>query len=417
MSKLLEQIKNVEKKAYSIKDFGRVVTGKTPSKDNPEDWGEKIDFITPTDIKTDSKFYSGSNRKLSDTGIDRFKKMIIPAGSVLVTCIGTVGKVVMNREKALSNQQINSIVVENKDFDEDYVFYKVLSLVPVIQSSAIGSTMPIINKSSFEEIEFKAPDLAAQKKIASILSAYDEKIENNNKIIKNLEQMAQTIFNEWFVNFKFPGYEKVKKVDSEMGEIPEGWEVKDLGSLIDVSGGFSYKGEYLSSIKSETLLVTMGNISPNNRFNFDSIRYYNGEFPSKFLLRPGDIALATRDVTQDRAILGAPLVIPEILRDKKILLATNMYAVRNLSDIDNLFFFHLFKSDSYRERMITSAKGSNILMLTKDTILGFRLILPARTYVDKYLKIARNIKITIESCVEENIFLKSQRDQLLAKLI
>jgi type I restriction enzyme S subunit len=294
--------------------------------------------------------------------------------------------------------------------DRNYFYYLLLSKKP--RSYGYERHFKYL-----KEVEVKVPNLPTQKKIAKILSAYDEKIENNNLIIKKLEATAQILFDEWFVNFRFPGYEKVKFVDSEMGEIPEGWEVKKLGDLIDVSGGFSYKGEYLSDIKSETLLVTMGNISSNDRFNFNSVRYYNGEFPSKFLLKPGDIALATRDVTQDRAILGAPLVIPELLKNKNVLLATNMYAVKNLSDIDNIFFFHLFRSDSYRERMVTSAKGSNILMLTKDTILDFKFILPARIYIDEYLKVAKNIKITIESCVEENISLKSQRDQLLTRLI
>jgi type I restriction enzyme S subunit len=78
------------------------------------------------------------------------------------------------------------------------------------------------------------PDLKIQEKIAEILSVYDSKIETNNKIIKNLEATTQTIFNEWFVNFCFPGYEKAKMVEGEMGEIPEGWEVKKVSELFTV---------------------------------------------------------------------------------------------------------------------------------------------------------------------------------------
>src|SRR3990167_1910401 len=83
----------------------------------------------------------------------------------------------------------------------------------------------------FVMLQFLVPPHNEQKRIAEVLSAFDEKIENNNRIIKALDETAQAIFKEWFVKFRFPGYEKVKLVDSELGEIPKGWEVKRLGDL------------------------------------------------------------------------------------------------------------------------------------------------------------------------------------------
>jgi len=236
MSKLLEQINTTERKMYRIKDMGHVITGKTPSKDNPLDWGNEVDFITPTDFGESQKYLSNIKRKISQDGVIRYKNMILPPESIIVTCIGSdMGKVIVSKNKALTNQQINSIIVNKNSFDLNFSYYVLKSLYPTLRSIAEegGSTMPIITKSVFEQIEFKAPDLPTQKKIAEILSAYDEKIENNNKIIKNLELTAQTIFNEWFVNFNFPEHEKVKMVESDMEEIPEGWEVKSVLDVID----------------------------------------------------------------------------------------------------------------------------------------------------------------------------------------
>ncbi|MFA7290220.1 MAG: restriction endonuclease subunit S [Melioribacteraceae bacterium] len=221
---------------YRIKDMGHVITGKTPSKDNPLDWGNEVDFITPTDFGESQKYLSNIKRKISQDGVIRYKNMILPPESIIVTCIGSdMGKVIVSKNKALTNQQINSIIVNKNSFDLNFSYYVLKSLYPTLRSIAEegGSTMPIITKSVFEQIEFKAPDLPTQKKIAEILSAYDEKIENNNKIIKNLELTAQTIFNEWFVNFNFPEHEKVKMVESDMEEIPEGWEVKSVLDVID----------------------------------------------------------------------------------------------------------------------------------------------------------------------------------------
>jgi type I restriction enzyme S subunit len=98
---------------------------------------------------------------------------------------------------------------------------------------AAATTFPAFRPEVLSEMEIEIPDLSTQKKIAEILSAYDSKIENNNKIIKNLEATAQAIFDEWFINFRFPGYEKVKIIEGEMGEIPTGWEVKSVLDVIE----------------------------------------------------------------------------------------------------------------------------------------------------------------------------------------
>jgi len=102
------------------------------------------------------------------------------------------------------------------------------------EQSMIGASgRQRVEREAFEKIEIEIPeDINEQKRIADILSAFDDKIEVNNKIIKTLETMAQEVFKEWFVRFRFPGWEKVKFVDSELGKIPEGWEVKNIMKII-----------------------------------------------------------------------------------------------------------------------------------------------------------------------------------------
>ena len=102
-------------KEYAIKNLGVVVTGKTPSKDYPEDWGVEMPFVTPTDYKNYRKKIFSSERKISKSGIARFKKNILPKNSILVTCIGSdMGKVAIAQIPVLTNQQINSIISDNK---------------------------------------------------------------------------------------------------------------------------------------------------------------------------------------------------------------------------------------------------------------------------------------------------------------
>jgi type I restriction enzyme S subunit len=155
-----------------------------------------------------------------------------------------MGEVVMTCAKSFTNQQINSIV-PNGDVDPDFLYY---SFVPRKQellslASAIGVRTPILNKSAFCNLRMMLPPIATQRKIAATLSAYDDLIENNTQRIKILEEMAQALYREWFVRFRFPGHEKVKMVDSPMGKIPEEWEVKKLGEVLELAYGKALKAD------------------------------------------------------------------------------------------------------------------------------------------------------------------------------
>ncbi len=112
-----------------------------------------------------------------------------------------------------------------------------------IANQAIGATLPNLNTSILRSIPVKVPPLPIQRRIADILSAYDDLIENNQRRIKILEEMARSLYREWFVDFRFPGHESAKFVDSPLGKIPEGWEVTSLGQhLTALESGKRPKG-------------------------------------------------------------------------------------------------------------------------------------------------------------------------------
>ena len=217
-----------------IKEVGRVVTGKTPPTRIKEYFGKKFPFITPTDIIGNSRFIDYPARYLSDKGYEYQRNLAIPSNTVCFTCIGsTVGKMAMTNRLSFTNQQINSIIVDSNIADYRYIFYLLKIEVERIKNYAGGAAKPIVSKSIFEEISIPCPPLPIQHKIASILSAYDDLIELNERRIKILEEMARLIYKEWVVKFRFPGYEKVKMVKSELGMIPEGWEVRKVEELVE----------------------------------------------------------------------------------------------------------------------------------------------------------------------------------------
>lgn len=142
----------------TLGDFGDVITGKTPSSDNPEDFGTEIPFVTPGDFQHYKKFAIGTDRMLSEIGKHRLKGKVLPVGSVIVTCIGSdMGKVAVASEDCITNQQMNSIVL-TKNENSDYLFYSLTSMSEELKAMALGSsTMPLLNKSDFEKIAIPIP--------------------------------------------------------------------------------------------------------------------------------------------------------------------------------------------------------------------------------------------------------------------
>ena len=141
-----------------ISDFGEVVTGKTPSSDNPEDFGKDFPFITPGDFTKSGKYIIKTDRQLSRIGVHRLKNKTVPKDSIIVTCIGSdMSKVAITSEDSITNQQINAIVVAQKELSE-YLFHRLNAMSNELKSMALGSsTMPLLNKSEFEKISIPIP--------------------------------------------------------------------------------------------------------------------------------------------------------------------------------------------------------------------------------------------------------------------
>jgi type I restriction enzyme S subunit len=214
-----------------IGDLGRVVTGKTPPSAQPELFGELHPFLTPTDIDGFAR-YIEPGRFLSPEGRSYQHRLMLPERAVCVVCIGaTIGKVCMTGRPSFTNQQINSVVVNEAEHDPFFVYHLLTTLKDELKANAGGAATPIINKTAFSEIQVCVPPLPVQRRIAGILSAYDELIENSQRRVRLLEEMARAFYCEWFVHFRFPGHESVPRLPSALGDIPQGWEVKPLSAL------------------------------------------------------------------------------------------------------------------------------------------------------------------------------------------
>lgn len=387
-------------KYVEIHELGEIVTGKTPPTENLDFYGGEYPFITPSDIVSfDKKYLQSTDRTLSALGANKIKSSKLPANSICFVCIGsTIGKMCMTNCASYTNQQINSII-PNEKCDSDYLFYLLRYANEYFRSigAGTGSGKGIVNKTIFSKTKMQISEKKEhQQRIASILSAYDDLIENNNKRIKILEQMADNLYKEWFA------YEKIKDISKEVR----------LKEIISIIRGVSYTTEEIET-EEGTNLANLKNIQAYGGFRRDGLKLYAGKYKKEQIVSCGDLIMGVTDMTQDRRTVGYVALVPQVEGISVI----SADLIRISSPIPNVFLYAMFKYGNVSKYISQFANGANVLHLKPQAILGIKILLPQQTLIDKYVNIASKFFNEIEYLSQMNCNLTKQRDMLLPRLM
>lgn len=384
MSKLLKQL---NKESHQLKDLTSLVSrGITPSYVE----GDGITVLNQKCIRNWVISYLDS--RLTDKTKINSKNKMLEIGDILVcsTGVGTLGRVAQVNtldKPTIVDSHVSIIRPESKKVNPYFLGYIIKKSEKIIESLAEGSTgQTELPRTKLEEFELELPPRTAQNQIVNIIKNYDTKIENSNKIIKNLELTAQTIFNEWFVNFKFTGYEKVKMIESEMGEIPEGWNVGNIETICNrLPSGKVFKESDLSvngttPVYDQSSKGTIGSHNEDPAFNADI---------NNPTLTFGDHTCRVQLICEPFSL--GPNTIP--LSEKN-----------NYSPIFTFFLIKdLIEQREYKRHW--------------NELVSNNLIIPNLVLVNEFVRTVKPFIKEINFLEKENISLKSQRDQLLAKLI
>lgn len=168
---------------------------------------------------------------ISKDGLDNSSAKMIPQNSVIVAMYGqgdTAGRVAINKIPLTTNQACCNLIIDETKACYEFVYYQLVTLYEKMVSLKNGGAQPNLNAAIIKSMEIKLPPLKTQRYIADILSSYDNLIENNQKQIKLLEEAAQRLYKEWFVDLRFPGHENTEIVDG----VPEGWIKEEIGKII-----------------------------------------------------------------------------------------------------------------------------------------------------------------------------------------
>ena len=383
-----------------VSDLGKVITGKTPRTSILENYGGKIPFLTPSDNLSE-KFSPTTSKTLTKIGLNEVKNCLLPSKSICVSCIGSdLGKVVLTKKPTVTNQQFNSIV-PNEENDADFIYY----LMTVVGKhlnylSKTSTAVPIINKSTFANYEIEIPNIKEQKRIGKILSSLDDKIELNRRINDNLEQQAQALFKSWFVDFE--PFKKGKFIDSELGMIPEGWQVEELGNItnsITEKVGKRTDVKVLSPVNTGDLLLSEEYFT--KQVYSKTLAKYIMVAPNDFAYNPARINIGSIGMnTFDFSGCVSPVYV--VFRCEK----------------EYHHFFNIFKATkNFKEEVNTRAIGGVRQTLSYKDFSLIKIVYPPKEVVEQFNKIYSHIMTLIKKNVLENKRLHQTRDTLLPKLM
>lgn len=369
--------------SVKVAELGKVVTGKTPKTAIPENYGGDIPFLTPSDDMS-VKYVNATAKTLSEKGVAEVKNALLPPDSVCVSCIGSdLGKVVITTENTVTNQQINSIIVDKEHFDVSFIYYAMLILGKKLNFISKTSTaVPIVNKSSFSSYEIMCPSLEQQKTIAAILSSLDSKIECNREINDNLQQQAKSLYEEMFLNN--PDADMVSGTLSDIATITMGQSPSGSSYNEESVGEVFYQGR-----------AEFG-------FRFPTRRLFTTE--PKRMAEPGDVLLSVRapvgdlNVAYEKCCIGRGLgAIHSKTGDSSFMLYT-MFALKPQLDVFN-------------------GEGTVFGSINRDGLSNLPVNIPSAEEIAKFEAVVRPMDNLIRTNYEEICRLQSIRDSLLPKLM
>lgn len=436
-----------------LEEIGQIVTGKTPSSNVIGAFSSSgIPFVTPKDMDG-RRWIETTERYLSEAGRQSLKNYLIPKDSVAVSCIGSdMGKAILLKKDSVTNQQINTIIVDASKHNPKYIYYVLSLKQEELKSIAGGSATPILNKGHFSKVVIELPDKVDQDNIVQVLDSLDCKIELNNQINQTLESIAQAIFKSWFIDFE-PVRAKIaakqegkdpelaamcvisgkseaeleqmakediaelqataalfpdELVESELGDVPKGWELQSLYDTADFINGAAFKAKDFSSNTEGLPIIKIAELKQGLSAQ---TKYTNLSFDQKYRVRSGDIFYSWS---------GSPETSLDVFKwfGGDGWLNQHIFKINTESKGKTYFVYYLLK---YLKptliRLATNKQTTGLGHITVADMKSLQVIKPEEHLFLRYAKIVAPFYEKESLLKQEIINLAMLRDTLLPKLL
>jgi type I restriction enzyme S subunit len=390
---------------------GIIRTGPFGTQLHQSDYKEDgVPVVMPKNIVGD-KLLEDDIARIGEEDVVRLSQHVLNEGDIVYGRRGDIGRQALITKKEsgwLCGTGCLRISLGNSVMTPRFLHYylRQTDVIGWIYNQAIGATMPNLNTGILRSVPIKYPPIETQRKIASILSAYDDLIENNTRRIKILEEMAQAIYREWFVSFRFPGYEQVKMVDSPLGRVPEGRAVVPVTMAVEVNPRTKIPKE------GEKPFVPMGSLS-NDSMLITDIETRDGNSGSKF--KNGDTLFARITPCLENGKTG----YVQFLSDAEaIAFGSTEFIVLRSRTLCPEYVYLMARSSEFRDNAIKSMSGATGRQRVSERCFEqFFIAQPDAETLTRFSGFSAQMFKQIFLLADKNQNLREARDLLLPKLI
>lgn len=387
-----------------LSDLVDVIGGGTPKTTEESYWNGSIPWLSVKDFCGDKKYVYNTEKSITVEGLNNSSTKLLHKDNIIISARGTVGELAMIPYDMAFNQSCFGLIPKGNN-DPHFVYYLLKDKVRSLKSQTQGSVFDTITKATFDRIECADYSEEDQRRIASILSSLDRKIELNNKINADLEEMAQAIFKNWFVDFE--PFKNGKFVDSELGMIPEGWKVGTLGD--------------------------MGTIVCGKTPSKANSNYYGGDIP--FIKIPdmhGNVFVESSEdrLTEQGSLSQIKKIIPPYSLMVSCIATVGLVSINTKPSHTNQqintviphnksALFYLYQYIKNNEELLKNMGrgGTTTLNVNTKSFSNIRLLIPSEIALEQFHRVVEGLFKKIELNLHESRTLSLLRDTLLPRLM
>ena len=388
---------SLEWKTVELKSIANVTMGQSPKSEFYNDNFEGMPFLQGN--KTFGDKYPSF--ELYTTSI----KKVAEKNSVLMSVRAPVGDLNIAQEDICIGRGVCGL--QMKKGDNEFLYYLLKANISHLINKESGTVFGSINKNDIETFEVTLPKSSDdQMKILTILKNIDKKIDICKNLNRNLQNLIKILYKEYFESF-------------ELDNVPDDWELVNIGSIIDIYNGYSYKGAELQ--ESDCGMVTIKNFNRDGSFRIDGFKeiVYSNKIKKHHFINENDVLISCTDVTQDADIIGNCIIVLDKQNYDELIMSMDLVKIESkISEINNFLLASIFKSYNFKKHILGYVNGTTVLHLDKKGIKKFKIALP------KDLSELKNISERFEliyaeiQCNQKEINkLTKLRDTLLPKLM
>lgn len=393
-------------KSYKLSEIITLIGGGTPKTTKIEYWGGDIPWLSVKDFNNDFRYVYTTEKTITRLGLEQSSTTLLQKDDIIISARGTVGETAMIPYPMAFNQSCYGIRAKRNLVDSIFLYYLLKTSIKSLKNNAHGSVFDTITRDTFDGITIDLPPLPIQKKIAAILSSLDDKIEQNTRMNKVLEEIARALFHRWFVEFEFPNAEGKpyksaggKMVESEMGRVPEGWKVGTIGEIANITMGQSPSGD-----------------SYNEEGNGEVFYQGRAEFGSRFPTRRLFTTEPKRMAEKGAVLMSVRAPVGDLnIATEKCCIGRGLAAIQSMYNHPSFILYTMINLK--RELNVFNGEGTVFGSINKASLHALQILIPSEPIINRFEKVISPLDVLIENNYIEEQRLTEIRDGLLPKLM